>query len=156
MDSALFGFLKVRVARTGRREESQVSIHVRLRGGATVLVGGTRITVSRPLAVLTIDDEGIAVTLEPIWVARISVAMASFQGAAKSDPRSPVWRVPWTELVRVLRGPRSVVLLPVRGRACRFNVRDRRRLQPLLTFLDSRHIPTDEVSSTIGWVFKIR
>lgn len=36
-------------------------IHVRMRGGATVPVGVTRVTVSRPLAVLTIDDEGMAV-----------------------------------------------------------------------------------------------
>jgi hypothetical protein len=59
--------------------------------------------------------EGIPVSLEPIWVARIGVHMAVSPGTAKSDSRTPVWRAPSTELDHVLRGPRSVVPFPLQG-----------------------------------------
>ena len=132
-----------------------MTAHVRTRGGATIPVGVTRVTVSRPLAVLTTDDAGVAISLRPVWVARISLGMAALQGAAKSNPRNPVWQASWAELDHVLAGPRSVVLFPTHGRACRFNVRAKHRLEPLLSLLDSRHIPTEQVSSTISWTFKI-
>ena len=66
-----------------------------------------------------------------------------------------MWQVSWAELDHVLVGPRSVVLFPAQGKACRFNVGSRQRLEPLLSMLDSKHIPTEQARSTMGWAFKI-
>lgn len=107
---------------------------VRMRGGATIPISFMPVSASRPLAELSADNKGITVSL---------------------GSRRSTWHVSWAGLDHVLVGPRSVVLFPVQGRACRFNVGSRRRLEPLLASLKSQHIPTEQARSTIGWAFKI-
>jgi hypothetical protein len=111
-----------------------VPTDVQIWGGATIPTRFMPLSASRPLAELTADYKGVAISL---------------------GSRKLTWRVSWAELDHVLVGPRSVVLVPVQGRACRFNVRSRPRLEPLLAMFDSQHIPSERVRSTIGWVFKI-
>ena len=41
------------------------------------------------------------------------------------------------------------------GRPCRFTLGSRRRLQPLTALLNSRHIRTQQVRSTMGWALKV-
>ena len=107
---------------------------VQIRGGATIPTSFMPLTASRPLAVLTADYKGVAVSLN--W-------------------RRLMWQVSWAELDHVLVRPRSVVLFPPQGKVCRFNVGSRRRLEPLLSMLDAKHIHTEQARSTRGWAFKI-
>jgi hypothetical protein len=92
------------------------------------------LTASRPLAELSADYKGIDVLL---------------------SSRRARWHASWEELDHVLVGPRSMVFFPSRGRPCRFNVGSRRRLEPLMALLNSQHIRTQQVGSTMAWTFKV-
>ena len=105
-----------------------------IRGGATIPTNLMPLTASSTLAELTADYKGIDVSL---------------------SSRRSMWHVSWDELDHVLVGPRSMVFFPVQGRPCRFNFGSRRRLEPLMALLNSRHIRTQQVRSTMGWAVKV-
>jgi hypothetical protein len=114
---------------------------VLMQGGATIptrrripIIFFKRIGASWPIAELTADYKGIDVSL---------------------SSRRSMWHVSWAELDHVLVGPRSMVFFPAQGRPCRFKVRSRRTLEPLMRLLNSRHIRTQQVDSTISWVFRV-
>jgi hypothetical protein len=104
--------------------------------------------VSAPLAVLEADPDELRVRLRPRWL------------GALGSPDPPISRPGYvyacavSGIERVLRGPRSVVFVPRRGRSCRFTAAPQ-RLSPIIDELSARGVPVDTVKNTVLFAFTI-
>jgi hypothetical protein len=111
----------------------------RISGGASF----TSLTVSRPLAVLTLSTSGVSIDLRSRLVKRI---LSRFL-----NPSALGWMTEWTNLGPIDLAQRSVILRATGQAECRFNTLTHRRLQPLIDELRQRNIPVTKVRTTIGW-----
>lgn len=122
-----------------------------LRGAAT-LPGRhrARVSVSWPLAELTVTSSNLRIAIRPRWL-----AVALHRLAHLENSPDAAWTADWDGMSRVLLGPRSVVLVPRVGRACRFATLTRRRLEPLVVLLEGHGVPIERVRTTMAKAFTI-
>ena len=118
---------------------------LRLYGGASFQSAIGTITASWPLAVLTYDQDAIAVDI------RYRVIKKTLGGLVNSGSDESIWKSRWTELEKLDLGPRSIVLRSRSGSACRFVMLSRGGLVPLITEATERGTKVDKVASTVHW-----
>jgi hypothetical protein len=120
----------------------------RVFGGASFPGKVGTLSVTWPLAVLTISESGVSVDLRSLLLKRM---LAWF---VRREQSSLWWLTEWTDLASVDFGRRSVVLRSKGQRGCRFVTLTRRRILPLVEELERRHIFVTQVTTTIGWFLK--
>ena len=106
------------------------------------------LSVTWPLAVLTISESGVSVDLRS---RRLKRMLGWF---VRREPSSMWWIAEWTDFASVDFGRRSVALHTKEQRGCRFVTLTRRRILPLVEELKRRDIVVTQVSTTIGWFLK--
>jgi hypothetical protein len=120
----------------------------RISGGASFPANFGTVTVSWPLAVLTMTDEGVSVDIQPKFLKRVNRRLI------KSATSSSSWSARWTELASVEYAKRDAVF-HVEGKfGCRFMAVTRKRLVPILEELENRGVAAMGVRSTRKWYFK--
>lgn len=126
-----------------------VAVNLQLIGGASFPSKYGTSSVTWPLAILTSDDEGVAVDVRLRLLKRVVERFA-----VDRETNSVVWSVAWGQLESVDFGRRSVILRSTHQRGCRFVTMSRRRLEPFVTELERRNIVVTRKASTLGWFFK--
>lgn len=117
----------------------------RIFGGASFPARMGTLSMTWPLAVLTVSESGVCVDLRSRLLKR-TLGWLVDRGAS-----SVWWMAEWTDLASVDFGRRSVVLRGKGHRSCRFVTMARRRLLPLIDELERRDILVNRVTTTIGW-----
>lgn len=122
---------------------------IRIVGGASFPGEFGTSTVSWPLAILTSDDDGVAVDVR---LRLLKTIIARFAAGRKAD--SVLWSVAWGQLQSIDLGQRSVILQSSGQRGCRFVTLTRRRILPLIEELERHNINVIHKKTTIGWFLK--
>jgi hypothetical protein len=120
----------------------------RVSGGASFPAILGTLTVSSPLAVLTMTDEGVSVNIRPKLLSRLTAKMIP------SAVSATTWSVHWSNLTSVEFARRSVIFHAQGSVGCRFVAKTKKRLAPILEELENRGIALRQVKSTLRWYFR--
>ena len=117
-------------------------------GGASFPGKVGTLSVTWPVAVLTISESGVSVDVR----SRLLKQMLAW--FVRREPSSVLWVAEWADLASIDFGRRSVVLRAKEQRGCRFVTLTRRRILPLVEEFERRGIGVTQVTTTIGWFLK--
>jgi hypothetical protein len=109
-----------------------------------------QVSVSYPLARLIATPDGVSVAIRPRRLAASLDRLIHFSGGADT-----AWTASWEDINEVVVGPRSVVFVLRGRRGCRFATMTRRQIAPLFTLLETHHISTKRVRTTMARAFSI-
>jgi hypothetical protein len=122
-------------------------------GGGTLPAGVGRVNVSIPLVRLRADELNLELAIRYRWLSSLAAALASVN--SNSGRPAVGSSISWGNLSKVLVSRRSMILIPIDGRACRFVTFRKSRLRPLVDLIVENGIEIESVRSTILRSFSI-
>jgi hypothetical protein len=120
---------------------------VRITGGGSIPTSNRcLLNASYPLVVSELDEEGFRLRMRNSRLDRIRLPMLP------ASAREATCHYAWSEIVRVDKGPRSVVVWTADS-SCRFAVGRPSRLRPILDAARTHDIEVHRVRWTLTWWF---
>jgi hypothetical protein len=125
-------------------------VKLRVTGGAGARIpSGWALYASWPLAVLILDDEGLALSLRGPWILRL---LRLFWFPVRSWfewDSTKWWSAPWREIVKVEASWRGLVVYRQDGSTCKFVSIRHRTIISVIDFVQSRGCTIVKVPTTI-------
>ncbi len=116
---------------------------------------GVTFAATRPLAIATVDEQGISIDIRPRFARRVALLMVrlGYGSSAAQRFESTFWQADWGELSRIDWSRRGLVL-NVPGRRCWFGTKAARGILPIVDYARARGVPIQRVRSTMFWYRK--
>jgi hypothetical protein len=126
--------------------ENQVPT-VRIVGGGAIPTSLGWFTATSPFAVLTADNNIVAVDLQPKWIKRMMRVLLRRYWEPTSG--EALWSAPWSEVTEIEIGPMSVFISAQASRGCRFVAFTPEKFVSFLRAAADRGISVKEVRTTL-------